>query len=416
MRTSWKPGTRLRRTSASRPWRSSKKADEASKAGASDDRVPLPNLQYFPQVLRDRIVSSAFYANSLINQDFTELKEQLQSCDSCEPEVRGLNLDSAPSQFITIVYRFMVTKITEGQLRSLLSNKSRMVRCAGSLFVRLAVHQDRYWELLSDALMDAEEFVPFPGKGPDKVSEGFFVEQLLTKEKYCDLSLPRIGVVQRKSLAEKLVLYEQFRKRHASNLEVLDDRYADKVGGVPVEVCSLEGEWTSGKTTGPANQTNRRVTIPVKLSTGEEQSVPVGMIINPSSRGSGDYSDLTRSRGRSYQELFERQRAQQKDAAVATGKDYCKNSGRRTVHAGGMTFIAGDSGDRKDRNERGDKRKRDDEDSGDERARSSRKDRERQAEKQQQMAAIMEKYCQATRGSGSDRGNDDNRPDRMRLG
>lgn len=386
------------------------KGRDGPKAGGSDDKVPLPSMQYFPQVLRDRISGSAFYANALMNQEFSEQKEALLECDSCEPEVRGLNLDTAPSQFISIVYRFLTVKITEGQLRSLLANKNRMIRCAGSLFVRLGVHQDRYWELLADALLDVEEFVPFPGKGGEKMSEGLFVEQLLTKEKYCDLSLPRITVAQKKLLGERLVLYEQFRKRYAANLEVLKDRYSDPDGDIPVEVCSLEGEWAAGKTTGPPTKGDRRVTLPVKFSNGDEQIVSIGMIISPPSRGSADFQDLTRSRGRSYQELLERQRAQQKDAAVASGKDYCKNSGRRTVHAGGMTFIAGD---------RPEKRKRDGEDSDEEgRARHSRKDREKDEEERRKKAAIMEKYCQANRGGGGqDRGHDGvDRPERMRLG
>merc|ERR1740121_3169447 len=201
--------------------KSSSSSGTRNLGGNSEDKVQLPNLQFFPQVLRDRILASNFYGNVLANQDLAECKEGLLSCESCEPEVRGLNLDTAPSNFISIVYRLFQMKLTEGQLRSLLANKHRLVRCAGFLFVRLGVHQDRYWEL-----MDVDEFVPFPGKGGDKMSEGQFVEHLLTKEKYCEMGLPRIAVAQRKQLSERLVLYDQFRKRYAANLEVLEDRYA----------------------------------------------------------------------------------------------------------------------------------------------------------------------------------------------
>lgn len=383
-----------------------------------DDKVPVPNSQYFPAVLRDRMLASNFYNNVLANQDFHELREALESCDTCETEVRGLNLDAAPSQFISIVFKLLNSKLSEGQLRQLLHNKNRFVRCAGAVFVRLGVHQDRYWELLSEALLDIEEFTPFPGKGSekmDKMSDGQYVEQLLTKEKYCELSLPRIAVAQRKLLNERLVLYDQFRRRYAANLEVLD-RFSDEDGDVAVEVCSVDGEWTAARTSGRATGGRRRVSVPVRLSLDDEndiQHVSIGMLICPPMKGSADPQDLTQSRGRSYQDLLERHRAQQRDAAVATGKDYCKNSGRRTVHAGGMTFIAGEKP-----GEKTEKRRREEEDEEETRAKDARRNFEKSAEHQAKMAAIMEKYCQTRAASGSQDSSRSNGlgPDRMRLG
>lgn len=388
--------------------------------GSHEDKVPLPNAQYFPSVLRDRIVSSNFYGNVLVSGEFSEVREELLECETAEPEVRGLNLDAAPSPFISIVYRLLCLKPTEGQLRSLLNNKNRWVRCAGFVLVRLGVQQDRFWELLSDALLDIEEFVPFPGKGGEKMTEGQYVEHLLMKEKYCDLSLPRIAVAQKKMLNERLVLYDQFRRRYAANLEVVD-RYASEDGGEDVEVCTVDGDWHKARTCGAASSGRRRVTVPVKFAvdkSGGEHNISLGMLISPSSRGSSDPQDLTRSRGRSYQELLDRFRAAQKDSAVASGKDYCKNSGRRTVHAGGMTFIAGEKGER---GGGGGRRSREEEGNADEeeaRLRESRKDREKTAEHQAKMAAIMEKYCQA--GRSQDRRSQSSygveEPDRMRLG
>merc|ERR1719253_1988244 len=122
------------------------------------------------------------------------------------------------------------------------------------------MHHNRYWDLLSDALMDQEEFVPFPRRGGESMTEGQYVEQLLTHEKYCDFKLPRIEVGPRRVINERLVLYEQFRKRHIAHNEDLACLKGDK-GRIPVEVCSIDGGWQNGITTGPLTKGKLRTTV-----------------------------------------------------------------------------------------------------------------------------------------------------------
>jgi len=143
----------------------------------------------------------------------------------------------------------------------------------------------------------------------------------------------------------------------------------------------------------------------------EEQHIPLGMLIR---KGGSSSSDLKTSRGRSYAELLERYRAQQRDAAVASGKDYCKTSGRHTVHAGGVTFIAGGSS----KDDKGEKRRRDGEDSDEEEAARERKKKaDQDREQQAKQAAIREKYLGGAK-SQARAGNRDGAegPERMRLG
>jgi len=369
------------------------------------EKVPLPNLTHFPKVLEERILAFRYYSQMLINQDFGELKECLLSCDSCELETRShSSLDLTPSNFICSVYHCMTIKMTEGQLQGLLNHRCRWLRCAGYLYVRLGVHQDRYWELLSEALMDHEEFVPFPGKSSEKISEGQYVEHLLTKEKYCDVSLPRIATAQRKTINERLVLYEQFRRRYASHLEDLST-FEDPEGGLDVEVCAVDGEWTVGVTTGKRTMGQRRIKVPIRFNDGKEQLVSLGMVILPA-KGTQSGHELTRCRGKAYQELLGRYRDQQRESAVASGKDYCKSSGRHTVHVGGVTFVAG---------EKLEKRRREGEDDEDARLREAKRNTP-SMEHQRKMAAIMEKYCGSRGPSRTKSSTDVEGPDRMRLG
>jgi len=144
----------------------------------------------------------------------------------------------------------------------------------------------------------------------------------------------------------------------------------------------------------------------VKLTNGEEREVSLGMIITPGSASNS--SDLTRSRGRSAEELLEKYQAQQRDAAVASGKDYCKTSGQHTLRVGGIPFVAGV------------KRKEQDSDRALEAEEEARREAKRNApslEHQAKMAAIESKYC-ARVGSTSTLSKSDQRdgPERMRLG
>mmetsp|Transcript_76083 Transcript_76083/g.211522 ORF Transcript_76083/g.211522 Transcript_76083/m.211522 type:complete len:593 (+) Transcript_76083:102-1880(+) len=380
-------------------------AANSGKAYGKDDKAPVPNFVHFPTVLIERIQKNDVFNNSVGNSTVNDLKNVLYSAETCDTESRAQgSLDLQPSGFICSVYRMLTLQLTEGQLQMLMNSRSCWIRCAGFMYVRLGFHHDRYWELLSDALMDDESFVPFPGRGGETMTVGQYVEQLLTKDKYGEtqLSFPRIPVAQRKTINKRMVLYGQFRKRYAANMDVIE-RF--KEAGVEVEVCSPDGEWSRAKTAGEPSPGRRCTTVPVLFldGDGEEVDVSLGMLITPG--GSSSSNDLTRTRGRSTQELLERYDEQQRGAAVASGKDYCKTSGHQVVHVGGVTFVAGVK--RKEA-------EREDADDEDTRARESRRSAQ-SAEHQAKMAAIESKYCARVAGKTESRGDVDG-PERMRLG
>jgi len=368
------------------------------------DKTPLPNMMHFPQVMLERIHKNDYYNVTVASLGVPEVKNILFSCETCDTESRAHNsLDLEPSAFICSVYRLLVLQVTEGQLQSLFKSRSCWIRCAGYLYVRLGVHQDRYWDLLAEALMDDEEFVPFPGRGAENMSVGQFVEQLLAKDKYCNLNLPRIPVAQRRIINKRLVLYGQFRRRYAANLEVLD-RFKDP--GTQVEVCNPDGEWAMAETVGSVSTDRRCATVSVKFPDGGgEQNISVGMLICPGKSPPGS-QDLTRTRGRSAAELLERYQEQQRDSAVASGKDYCKTSGQHTMRVGGVPFVAGIKRKELEREE--------DSDDDTNRARDAARHGP-SAEHRAKMAAIESKYCARVESLQAKSENSD-APERLRLG
>mmetsp|Transcript_75895 Transcript_75895/g.217264 ORF Transcript_75895/g.217264 Transcript_75895/m.217264 type:complete len:579 (-) Transcript_75895:69-1805(-) len=375
--------------------------NHSGKGLGPEDKAPLPNFPNFPTVWSDRIQKNDYFLNTLSNMTIGEVKGIIAQAEACDTEWRAeKTLDLEPSAFMSCIYRLLQTQLNEGELKGLLKNRSPFVRCAGFIYIRMGMHHERYWELLSDALMDNEEFNPFPSRGSETMSVGQYAEQLLTKDKYVDLPLPRIPVAQRKAINKRMVLYGQFRKRYAANLEVLD-RF--KETGVKVEICTLDGEWLTGETSESPSKGQCK-TLKVAMADGEEQDVSLGMLITPSA--SGNSTDLTRSRGRSAEELLEKFESQQRDAALATGKDYCKTSGQHTLRVGGVPFVAGV--------------KRKDMDSvrpleTEEEARQARRNMP-SMEHQAKLAAIESKYCARVGSGAGSRSSNLDGPERMRLG
>lgn len=394
---------------------------------ALTDQLPLP---YFPgsfsPMLRDRVQNHPVFKKEIMSANSGRVLQVLdEACDTAEVEVRndldavtwsGKDFDNSftvPSLFICAVLRLLTLKLTETELRSMFDSDACLVRCAGFLYVRLGVAFDRYWDLLGDYLLDDEKFIPFPNRdGGESMTVGEYVEMLLCTEKYCDMSIHRIPIAQKKNIAERLCLYGQFRERYAQNLEVLE-RYSGEHGGVDVEYCDLNnGEWFEGETVGAHTYKSRLVTVPVKNKHSKEViHVSIGMLVQ--TRGSSSLKDLTRNKGLSNKELIEKYRDQQRSSAVASGKDYTKNTFRHFVRAGGVAISVGGKygGNKQEQDHRNDS---DDEETLQRESKRRRETQERDAK----MQKIMDKYCSGgaqNKGGGSSK-EDEAGEERMRLG
>eukprot|EP00746_Dinoflagellata_sp_MGD_P072095 gnl/MRDRNA2_/MRDRNA2_29290_c0_seq1.p1 gnl/MRDRNA2_/MRDRNA2_29290_c0~~gnl/MRDRNA2_/MRDRNA2_29290_c0_seq1.p1 ORF type:complete len:445 (+),score=74.48 gnl/MRDRNA2_/MRDRNA2_29290_c0_seq1:170-1504(+) len=379
------------------------------------DPIPIPHMDTFPNAMKERIMKTPLYYVSIANQPFENVVQFLaDKCDSCEIDVRN-NMDVEPSCFICSIFRLLTIKLTEGKLREMMESPSCWVRCASFFYIRRFCHSDRYWDLLSDSLVDEEEFVPFPkdGKNMEAMTVGEYVEYLLSKEKYCDVTLPRITAALRKSITERLCLYGQFRKRYMQNLEVLH-RFERLEGGLQVEVCRPEdGEWFATTIAGAVSIGSRLVTVPIfNPSSQQVENVSISRLICKDKEPTNS-SDLTRSRGTSNQVLLEKCREQQRANAMATGKNYNQTVfPRHQIRIAGVAINVGGAGSVEP--------KRVSEYESDEEDQAMKKRKKEIHEAEAKRAAIEAKYLASSassrsqsRGSASD---DVQGPDRMRLG
>merc|ERR1712113_779618 len=103
--------------------------------------------------------------------------------------------------------------------------------------------------------------------------------------------------------------------------------------------------------------------------------------------------------------LLQMYQDRQKESAVASGKDYCKNGGQHTLRAGGVLLVAGVK--------RKELEQEEDLEVEEERAREKRRETAVDMEAQRKRAAIEAKYC----GNASSRARDgSNDSERLRLG
>lgn len=399
--------------------------EKAAKGGKSDAVLVVPNKSQFPKELKEQILQCKSFTNSFneVHQIKNVLKEECESCDLDEKfEDRDFKIASyGPSKFIMCIYKLLNMRITEAELFTFLHNSHWIVRCAGFVFVRLGVHQDRYWELLSDALMDEERFTPFRFRDPiESMTVGEYVERLLQLDKYGNINLPRLSAAWRTKFSERLTMYGQFRDRYAMNLEILD-RYETK--GVAVEACGVDGEWVKGRTVGEVKSIGRAkscIQVLVKLEDGKQQPFSLGMVISDTEDEGFiweyDEDDLTQSRGKSNKELLDECRERRKESQVTDAKV----QGMKFFHAHGQTFYAGGlGGGGKKRN-----KKYGDEESSSEDDQQAKRRKEaseiEQKERERQQFEIIQKYCAgsaAVKASSASTANPDvDTPDLVRLG
>jgi len=410
-----------------------------------DEDGGKPSFQCSP-MLKDQILKSSYF-KSLMNISTVEgLAEEIQSY------AEGLDVYQAgsatsPSVFFCCVFRLFTMEHTQEELEMILDfADSAFVRCVGFLYARFSVRPDRLWETFDEYILDDMDLGPARAKGgPSNVGE--YVESLLMKEKYFGTPLPRLPVVVRRKLEERIAPLPQYRKRAQANRRALKNF---REAGTAVEVCK-DGQWLPGKVVELASSVQSRIKVNVRLDgkDGDELLVHLGKVImrnSAASSGSEAGSDAenggkhgrrrkasrsrSRRRGRSpdwsrwkgksdstmVKELRERAR---EEAVCGSGKEYAKRpmgfeaglAIRREQGTAESKLIEEDTFSSVQRATGRRLAQEDDEES--DRRHSRRIDEEQ--ERQRKLAQIFEKYGKQV-SSTSSKVRDVEAPDVMRLG
>jgi len=292
----------------------------------------------FSGLLQTHIVECAHFKSLLTLETFEQLvDETYQFANSVEPYMA--NSGTLPSALFCCLYRFFTMGLDSRNLKRLIENQeSPYIRCAGFLYVRLGLPHDQILGWLGEYLIDDEEFKPSPDSDY-KTTIGEFVETLLSQDKYYNTVLPRLPMVTKRHVEERLAPLSQNRKRMAANKAVVDV-FRDQ--GVRIE-CNIAGEWRAASIVDLEDEAPNRPKVRARLDDGSEEYVHLGLVIiadrnvrlRSRSRRRGGYGGgRSRSRsktnwsiekGRSDKDLVNEMRSREREKAVCTsGKDYAR--------------------------------------------------------------------------------------------
>jgi len=290
----------------------------------------------FSGLLQTHIVECAHYKSLLTLETFDQLvDETYQFANSVEPYMA--NSGTLPSALFCCLYRFLTMGLDGHNLKRLLEHaESPYIRCCGFLYVRFGLPHDQLLHWLTEYLIDDEEFKPTPDSD-FKITVGEYVEMLLSQDKYYNTVLPRLPMVTKRHVEERLAPLVQARKRMQANKQILD---VFRETGFKIE-CNINGEWLHGSLIELDEDPPNRPKVRARLDDGTEEYVHLGRVIiadknvrtdrrGASGRGYGrsrsrSKHDWSREKGKSDKQLIDELRSREREKAVcSSGKDYAR--------------------------------------------------------------------------------------------
>jgi len=119
-------------------------------------------------------------------------------------EAWAVGMPGIPSTLFCCLYKFMLLKLTENQVKYLINNKeSFYLRCAGFLYVRYLSDPKDLWNIFSPYLSDQQLFSPTLDQ-KEKINIGQYVKNLLNDLDYYGTRLPRLPTQVERDIKLKL--------------------------------------------------------------------------------------------------------------------------------------------------------------------------------------------------------------------
>lgn len=300
----------------------------------------------FSGLLQTHVVECAHFKSLLTLETFEQLvDETYQFANSVEPYMA--NSGTLPSALFCCLYRFFTLGLDGRMLRRLIdSQESPYIRCCGFLYVRFGLPHEQVLSWLGEYILDDEEFKPSPDS-EFKTTIGEYVEGLLSQDKYYNTVLPRLPMVTKRAVEERLAPLGQNRKRMKANKEIID---TFREAGTKIE-ANIGGDWLAGTLIELEEDVPTRPKARIRMDDGSEEYVHLGKVIMSDRRrsrsrgrrgagsggGAGGYGgggrsrsrsprvDWSRDKGRSDRELIDELRNREREKAVcSSGKDYAR--------------------------------------------------------------------------------------------
>ncbi|CAK0858842.1 unnamed protein product, partial [Prorocentrum cordatum] len=192
--------------------KAAEKAAAARAALAKASSSSKPTFSCSP-LLKSQIIESSYYRSLLNIESLEVLAEEMQVyADSLEVYQAGST--TSPSVFFCCVYRLFTLDHLGEEMQTLLDHaESPVSRCAGLLYARFVVKPEQLWDQLEEFILDEMDLGALKsGQQGTPNTIGEYVEHLLMKDKYYGTPLPRLPVLVRRQLEERVAPLPQYRK------------------------------------------------------------------------------------------------------------------------------------------------------------------------------------------------------------
>eukprot|EP01135_Chromosphaera_perkinsii_P001587 Nk52_evm57s207 gene=Nk52_evmTU57s207 len=156
-------------------------------------------------IIYNNIISCRYFKTDLFQlKTYHEVIDEIyNTVDFLEPNLPNT---SQPSSAFCLLYKLFTLKLTEKQIRGLLSHPdSPYIRAVGFLYCRYCTDPKTLWTRFEPYIKDDEEEIKIHwGPKGRALTMNRFMIQLLTEAKYCNTVLPRIPVLVQREINEKL--------------------------------------------------------------------------------------------------------------------------------------------------------------------------------------------------------------------
>jgi len=168
-------------------------------------------------LLRTNIINAQYYNQILALTTYEEICSQIEYyCTHAEPFTLGtINI---PSTLFCCLYRLMMMKLNEDQIKNMLDSENPYVRATAALYIRYIGKPEELWKRLGPYIFDEQLFSPSTN-AEEKITFGEYIEKLLGDLNYYGTRLPRPPILVEKDLKKKLALLPKKRERAQFNKE-----------------------------------------------------------------------------------------------------------------------------------------------------------------------------------------------------
>lgn len=210
---------------------SNKKSENDEKEKIANSVTIKENIEYnnlqevsvsgnLNSLLLNNILSCQYFKEVVIFKNYQDLIVEIKN-NVTNIEAWAVGISGVPSTFFCCFYRLILLNLSSNQIRGLLNSSNIYIKISGLLYLRFLANPNYLWIYLSPFLEDETLFYPSIDR-KYKISIGEYVVSILKEYNHYGTRLPRIPIQIERDIRMKLICYKERKKRKKENIKNID--------------------------------------------------------------------------------------------------------------------------------------------------------------------------------------------------